>query len=219
MRFSLFLRVAAIFSVMAFASVSEAQEKKVGLVIGLPLDVGVLWQTSERVALRADVGFGFNTYESSNESGLSLGSGVLSTITTTSSSSTTTIGLSALFTIRNDDNLRLYIAPRGAIELAHHSFETEIVPPLPAELSRLGLAGEVSDSSEGYEFDAMFGGQYRLRDRLALFGETGLAYRRSVFPSLTTTLSIGSVSTTRSRPDNRTTNVALRSSVGLVLFF
>lgn len=67
----------------------------------------------------------------------------------------------------------------------------------------------------------MFGGQYRLRDRLALFGETGLAYRRSTFPALSTTLSIvGSVvSSTSSEPDSRTTNVGLQSTVGLVLFF
>ena len=190
-----------------------------GLVIGFPLDVGVLWQTTERVALRADVGFSFNTFESSNETGLSFGSGARSTITTTSSSGFTTIGLSALFAIRNDDNLRLYVAPRGAIEIVSRSVETEIVPP-PGQSSRLPVV-EASDSSRGHEVDLMFGGQYRLRDRLALFGETGLAYRRSTFPALSTTLSIvgAVVSSTSSEPDSHTTNVGLKSTVGLVLFF
>lgn len=122
--------------------------------------------------------------------------------------------------IRNDDNLRLYAAPRVAIEIVSRSVETEIVPPPSGQSSRLPVS-EASDSSRGHEFDVIFGSQYRLRDRLALFGETGLAYRRSTFPTLSTTLSIaGSVSTTGSEPESRTTNVGLRrSAVGLVLFF
>ena len=160
MRLSASLRVALILSaITVLAQVAEAQEKKVGLLIGVPLDVGVFWQTSERVALRADVGFSFNTFESSNSAGLSLGSGARSTITTTSSSNFTTIGLSALFTIRNENNLRLYLAPRAAIEFTHSSVETEIDPPT----STITVGGEASGSTRGHEYGVAFGGQQAAR--------------------------------------------------------
>jgi hypothetical protein len=212
------LRVALILSIVTavFAPTATAQEKTVGLVVGYPIDVGVLWQASARVALRADVGFGFNTFESS-QSGLSLGTTARSTLTTTSSSGFATVGLAALFTIRNDDNLRLYLAPRAALDLTHQSNETAIDPPLPSSSANFA---ERSETSRGYEFDVMFGGQYRLRDRLALFGETGLAYHRSSFPSVSATLTIGGgVGSGESDRDTTTTFFGLRSTVGLVFFF
>ncbi len=210
------LRVALILSTLTavFAPAAAAQEKTVGLVVGYPIDVGVLWQASARVALRADVGFSFYTFES-NQS-LSLGTTVRSSVTTTSSTGSATLGLSSLFTIRNDDNLRLYLAPRAAIELTRQSHETVFDPPLPSSSRNLD---EVSDTARGHEFDVMFGGQYRLRDRLALFGETGLAYRRSSYPSVSTTLSILGSSSSESERDSRTTFFGLRSTVGLVFFF
>ena len=218
MRMTFLSRVTVTASlVIAFASVARAQEKSVGLVVGVPLDVGVLWQTSERLALRADVGFSFNTFESSSQVGLSIG-GVRPTITTTTSSRVTTIGLSALFTIRHADNLRLYLAPRGALQLTHQSVETEVEPSSPPS-SITSLGGEGEDSAQGYELNAMFGGQYRLHDRFAVFGETGVAYRRSELPVVITTLSIGGTSTGDFGRESRTTSIGLRGTVGLVLFF
>jgi hypothetical protein len=218
MRFSSPLRAGLILSVLtvAFAQDAAAQEKKVGLVVGYPADLGVLWQASERVALRADVGFTFNTTDISTQSGLSFGSSVPTTITTTSSSANTSIGLSALFTIRNEDNLRLYIAPRGALQLVHYSVEADVEPPSAQSSTR---PGEASDVTHGYEAEFMFGGQYRLRDRVAVFGETGLSYRQSSFPRLTTTFSVGGASVAQSGPDSHSTSLGLRGSAGLVLFF
>jgi hypothetical protein len=218
MPFSSSSRIALVIGVVTlFAGAATAQEKTVGLVVGYPADVGVLWQTAERVALRADLGFNLSGFESSSAFGFTSASLTPSMVTTTSKTATATFGLSALVTLRNQDNLRLYLAPGGAIQLVRHSVETEFEGgSLPA--ATFPAEGEASDTTRGHQFQLMFGGQYRLRDRVAIFGETGLVYQTSSFPQIGTSLSIGGA-TTRAERDSRSTNVGVRGLAGLVLFF
>jgi hypothetical protein len=219
MRFHSSLRCVLLLPLIAVAaSTAGAQEPKAGVVVGYPADVGVFWQAAERVALRADVGFSSSRSEFSSEFGLGFGSLTPAVVTTTSSSSTTSIGLAALFTLRNEDNLRLYIAPGGAIQLVRHTIETEFASgSLPA--GTFPVEGEASDTARGHQLQMMFGGQYRLRDRVAVFGETGLVYQTSEFPQLSASLSIPGATQTRSERNSRSTQTGVGGMAGLVLFF
>lgn len=210
------IRVAALVVVLtaAFPPSVAAQEKTVGLVAAFPIDAGVFWQASERLAFRVDAGVFSNTFQSSSRFPSGLGGSTVS-FTTTSRSTSTSLGLSALFTIRNEDNLRIYVAPRVSMNLMRQSSETDVDG---GAASSLTFARNSSDSSTGYGFAAMAGGQYRLHDRVAVFAESGVEYVRSAFPQVTVSLTVAG---TPDRDDSRdrSTSIGTRGNVGLVFFF
>jgi hypothetical protein len=84
--------------VVAAGRPSNAQETgDVGLTMAFPAAVGVIWQTTDRLAIRPD--FTFSHQESS-------GSALVA------SSNATGVGVSALFYVRKWDSLRAYLTPR-----------------------------------------------------------------------------------------------------------
>lgn len=192
--------------VIGFAVPANAQEKKVGLVVGYPTTAGVQWQVSDRVAVRADAGFGFGLADSVTAS-LSFG-GVTSSSTTRFRHSTVEMGVSGLVTLAKRDQLRLYAAPRLAWHRLHSSFSTDITTLILSNSIALPTSPrESSTTTNGAVVDAMFGASYRLGDRFAVFGEAGISYVR---PTATSS-DRGSTSTSYS--------VGSRSSVGIVIFF
>lgn len=75
---------------------SSAQETgHVGLTMAFPAAVGVIWQTTDGIAIRPDF-----TFSQSGTSSL------------TTSSTAVGVGVSALFYVRKWDNLRAYLSPR-----------------------------------------------------------------------------------------------------------
>lgn len=67
MRYSL-RRIALILSLVAavFAPAAAAQEKAVRLVAAFPLDVGLFWQASDRIALRLDTSIASGSFQASS---------------------------------------------------------------------------------------------------------------------------------------------------------
>src|SRR5688572_16179123 len=107
-----FVRVAivCVFLAMASATPASAQEAgSIGLSIGHPAAVGFVWQVTNRIAIRPemDLTLGGSSY------GLGLYSfpGFDGSSTTESETWTLGVGVSALFTVYQAENLAVYVAP------------------------------------------------------------------------------------------------------------
>jgi hypothetical protein len=137
-------------AIMVGAARADAQEKgQVGITMGYPAAVGVLWHVSGRVAIRPE--FSFTRNENSS-------SGILSSGTTFWSLGT---GVSALFYTPVRDNLRTYVSPRLSYSRTR------------------GDSDITRSTSTSYSFAGSFGAQYSLGRRFGVFGEVGFAYGRS----------------------------------------
>jgi hypothetical protein len=93
-----FIAASVAFMLLAGASSASAQQDhRVGLVIGYPASVGVLWHVSEGVALRPDIAINRQSTESTSM--VSTGFAPPQTSTSTTTGWSTSVGLSALFYI------------------------------------------------------------------------------------------------------------------------
>jgi hypothetical protein len=226
------MRVAfAICCCLAFAASAAAQDdRNVGLTIGYPSAVGVIWQAADRVAIRAD------TFFSSSWTGTdasNAGDAVLRLVGTTSSTSGRTfgVGVSVLVTVATWERLRAYLAPRAAY--ARSSNESEIsfsasLPGIPIVIQPATFETKVTTQT----YSGSFGTQYGLGERFAAFGEVGVAYASSQ-PSTGGAVRFGSAGSTSpifnlpgvttsissSIPRPRTNTLGIRSGVGIIFFF
>ncbi|MEZ5418843.1 MAG: hypothetical protein R2708_16095 [Vicinamibacterales bacterium] len=186
--------------VFAGATPSSAQpERRVGVTMGYPNGVGVLWHVTSRVALRPEINVTRSTVETTTETTVPAFPGTTSTFATTSSQSETTLvaGLGLLVTLHDADRLRLYLVPRAAWFGSSRSNGGE------------DALGSVSSDNDGVQASGSFGAQYGVSGRVAVFGELGVHYARQTVSSTYASASIRS----------RVSSTGLRSAVGLVLYF
>src|SRR5262245_31016959 len=107
---------AAIAACLLPRAAAAQDTPKLGLVMGYPAQVGILWNLSEKVAIRPEVNWTHSTSESPVTSTTFGPTGV----TTTTQSLTTTesnafgVGVSALLHVWKQDALRVYVSPRFA---------------------------------------------------------------------------------------------------------
>jgi Autotransporter beta-domain len=193
--------IAASVVVMLLAGVSSAsaqQDYRVGLVVGYPASVGVLWHVSDGVALRPDVAINRQSNESTST--VSIGFSPPQTSTSTTSGWNTSLGLSALFYLGPPADLRFYLTPRVAYQWSRT--ETETSPALPQLV-------DYESESDGFLVAGSFGAQYAPHDRFRLFGEVGLSYSEQE----------GETGFTLARQSLKTSSFGLRSGIGVVVFF
>jgi hypothetical protein len=196
--------------------IARAQDDpKVGLTMGYPSAVGVLWQMSNHVALRPEF-----TWTRTSIDLPSTTDPLLGTITASSTSDnwTTGVGLSALFYVGRYDDLRTYLSPRFTYSRSSGS---------------TGLGGTAaSSSSDGwvYSTSGAFGAQYGFGRHFAVFGEIGGNYassttRTSLVESRTVLVSVGpggpitSTTVFTIRSDQHSHQLSTRSGVGVVFYF
>lgn len=149
------------FVVLAFAlsllpSQALAQEEgKVGVTMGYPAAIGVLWHTTDRVAIRPELSFSFSSSES--DIGESDGTNLAT-------------GISVLFYTSKSDNLATYVAPRYAFQRlkSDRTFEGEQF-----------IESDIESTTRGHVFAGNVGAQYFMGSRFSVFGEVGLSYARS----------------------------------------
>jgi hypothetical protein len=206
--------VAAITAVSGPAGAQDAP--KVGVTMGYPAAVGVLWNAADRFALRPE----FTWSRSSNDSPAT-SDPLLGTITnaTTSDGWQTGVGLSSLFYVGRHEKLRTYVSPRMTYSQTKSSVSVS--------------NGPVSSSGDGWSWSTSgsFGAQYAVAPRFAVFGEVGVNYtstttRTSIVESRTSVVSIGAgggIMTTSSsftlRSDQSSHSTGLRSGAGVIFFF
>ena len=169
----------------------------VGITMGYPVAVGVVWHVTDAIAVRPDVSMTWTSSESVNTTVLPVPGLPPVTSTSTVDAWNTAVGLSALFYVQTVDRLRIYLVPRAAYLRSSQDLETG------------GLTSALDTTSNGYLVSGSVGAQVAAHDRFSIFGELGMQYSSQ--------RSDASFSTSRSENENRT--VGLRSAVGVTLYF
>jgi hypothetical protein len=148
----LFTLVLAVMSI-ALPSISAAQEPgKVGVTMGFPESVGLIWHASEKLAVRPE--FSFQTTSS----------GDTDTVEVNGHSFATGIGV--LYYLRKYDRLSTYVSPRYSFGRTSTTIDSV-------------FSGERDSVSHTHLFSGSFGAQFWMSDRFSAFGEAGLDYRHS----------------------------------------
>jgi hypothetical protein len=185
------------------------QASRVGLSIGYPASIGVLWHVSDGFAIRPEFSIAGGSSESATQPGSSSGL-VTSGSNTTGDSHLHGAGVSALIFLGRWENLRAYITPRVSYSDIASTTESAItgVP---------GASSTVRSSIDGHAISAggAFGALYRLGNRFGVFGELGLTWTEQETETTTTS---GSTSAA-SRSTGTSTNWGTRSGVGVVFYF
>lgn len=148
--------VALLVLVSCTATKAIAQEKgQVGLAMGYPTTIGLIWHAGRNVALRPDFSFSRGSAESVSS---------ISSSTSTSTGTGVGFGLSGLFYFRKWDTVQAYFSPRYAYSRS-------------STTSRSDAASNTSTTSS-HSAIASIGVQYSVNRRFGVFGEAGFGYTR-----------------------------------------
>ena len=163
------LRVLGLALLVGTPSPALAQDSpRVGMVIGYPLSLGVLWHAGPSVAIRPEFTFSGVSSET-----------VTPLFTSNGSGWATGIGVSALFYVHTEEHLRTYIVPR--FSYAHTSSTNESTSDLVTN-PRLTTSSNIVGGS------GSFGAQYQPARRFGVFGEIGFQLEHATSkPSITGT--------------------------------
>jgi hypothetical protein len=156
----LMLGVCLVLSVAANVLAQDAGQ--MGVTLGYPAAVGVIWHVTDHVAVRPEISFLTTSAEIPAITGISLPG--LSADLGETSSTTVSTGVSGLFYFGKWDKLRAYVSPRYTYSR------------LTAE-SGSTLSTDARNSA--YTVTGSFGAHYQLHRRFAVFGETGFGYTHS----------------------------------------
>lgn len=125
--------------VVMSARPSNAQDVgHVGVTMAFPAAVGVIWQATDRLAIRPDFQFSQSAVGSLSSSQIS-----------------TAVGVSALFYVRKWDNLRAYLSPRFGYQ--HQSVTTTGSLANPTSLDQYSYAGSFGAEYQLHRRFAVFG--------------------------------------------------------------
>jgi hypothetical protein len=204
-------RASVVLVLLAISTTARAQDAKVGLTMGYPSSVGVIWQVADRVAVRPEITFARTTGDS-NANDL-LGPSPLST----SDSTGVGTGISALFYVHRWDALRTYISPRFSYVRTSTSASTS------------GNTSTSEATTSAYLTSASFGAQYALGRHFGLFGEVGLGYT-ATSTALSSTLTIGITTSVNGvitqsgrvqtiQSSSHSNGLSTRSGAGVIFFF
>ncbi len=153
--------------------------------MGYPASIGLLYHVSDKIAVRPDVAFSHSSGETDTPVG-----------TLTSDSSSFSVGVSALFYLRDWDKLRTYVTPRYGYSRTNSDTDSAV------------LGGSfVHTSTTTHAFGGLFGAQYSLHRRFSVFGEVGVNVTHGTGTSDSTT----TTSTSNS--------IASRSGAGVIFYF
>ena len=176
--------IATLSTVMFHASPALPQDSgRVGLVIGYPVSVGVIWQITDRIAVRPDIEFGGG----SSKFDIGLGGG-----TSTTDSWHVGIGVSALLYMGKWEGLRAYVSPRASYTHSSTTIESSAISitfPIPTPIT---IRSTTMTTGTSQWVSGSFGAQYSLHRKFSAFGEVGFGYRHGTSKSRTSS-SIASV--------------------------
>ena len=138
---------------------AHAQESKtLGVTIGYPSSLGVLWRAADTFAVRPDFTF------SGNSLNLPEGAG-------SSGASNVGVGVAVLLYLKSDDHLRTYIAPRFDYGYTRTHSDTT-------------ATSSMSSSRWGAGATGLFGTEYSPVTKFGIFAEVGFGFSHSTVPSL-----------------------------------
>ncbi|HET7694579.1 MAG TPA: outer membrane beta-barrel protein [Vicinamibacterales bacterium] len=148
MRISRILPSMMLCSGLAVAAASAQERGDVGITMGFPASIGVLWHATDTVAIRPDLSFSGSSTDPGDSSSWTLGTGV-----------------SALIYMGEAENVRTYFSPRLTYQRSSFSVETAI-------------GGDTTRTANAWGVSGSFGAQYTPNRRFGVFGEVGFSYSR-----------------------------------------
>jgi opacity protein-like surface antigen len=175
------------------AAVFAQDSGRVGVTMGYPGAIGLVYQVSESVAVRPEFSFSRNSVSATASSG-SVGP-------SESSSWATGVGASALFYFGKHDNVRPYFSPRFAYSRAQNTVTSSLV------LAGTPITTTTTGHGDAYSGTGSFGAQYTPGRRFGIFGEVGVGYDRVTGKS------------GLSKSKTTTKNWATRTAVGAIFYF
>ena len=194
-------RLAISLTLLLFFATGSAQaqdEPAVGLVMGYPASVGVIWHPAEKVAIRPAISLDWQSSRFAE--------------TSDSDASRVGAGVDVLLYVARRDGLRLYLSPQYGYDRSTVNATVTITSGFGSNLSTRTF--DSSATTTTHRVGGAFGAQYVLGGRFAVQAETGLQYRRGEGSS-GDAFSTAAPSTTRSEARN----VGIRSVAGVVLYF
>src|SRR5262245_20313371 len=160
MRIRRFLALCAALVVSVPAVAGAQDTSKVGITMGYPGSVGLLWHATDSVAIFPAITFNHSSSEGTPRSdGWSFG-----------------LDLGARFYLKKYDNVRTYISPRFSYTHTSTSLAGTGAPPLDLTSNSTGGAGT-------------FGAQFAASPRFSVYGEAGISFAhrtsktKGIFPS------------------------------------
>jgi len=134
------------------------ETRTVGITMGYPAALGVLWHVSDKVAIRPELTFGGTSTTTTSSSFDNEGNGW-----------TVGTGVSAIFYLGSPaDKLRTYVAPR--FTYAHMSSTVKLSSVTNSSTTTTG---------NGVGGFGLFGAQYAVGDRFTVFGEVAFGLTHS----------------------------------------
>jgi hypothetical protein len=201
--------LSCLLSVTMAPAAFAQDERRVGLVMGFPASVGVTWQASDRIALRADGTYNWSdaTIDGVDDSSPSPIPAFEISISQETSTQSGSIGVSLLFDLHRQEQFRIYLAPRVGWGVVHSESTVTIdVSPiqiLPGVPPRDTTTSE-SETTWSPTFGASIGASTRVGERFGVFGEAGLSYNQTTTEEIL-------------RATRR--SFGIRGGVGAILFF
>jgi len=204
-------------ALLAVAAVADAQDTpRVGITMGYPAAIGVIWNIGDRVAVRPEMTISGSSGDSSGVDA----SGVSPGFNTDAFS--IGAGLSGLFYLKRWDLLRTYVSPRFSYSYASNTSNR------PSSTAIISSSSDAT--SKAYTTSGSFGAEYSLGRRFGVFGEIGLAYTSTTASSastLVTTLTTGGIfgpvttttTTTTVGSTSHSKSWAARSGAGVIVYF
>lgn len=164
------LLAASLFPIAA----SAQTDRRIGVTLGHPVQVGVMWHVTDRVAVRPEVSFSAGSTETEIEFGGLPGS-PRRTTTIEGDLSSVAIDLNLLITVKSWDAVRVNLVPSykylRTTSTSIASFFVGGAPPT--------IAAEESTSHDHFGGGAL-GVQFTPHQRFGIFAEAGLQYTSSV---------------------------------------
>jgi hypothetical protein len=189
--------ILGLFLFLFDASPASAQDSgRLGVSIGYPANIALLWQLSTRVALRPELTVDLASSETTATSPFGVD-------TFSSESWNVGLGLSALLFVHRSDNLGVYVSPRYMHNLGKNTTTVTSAP-------NVVVGGPGDRDTTGHAVSGAVGAHYTLGPRFGVFGEVGVSHARD-------RMSRESGPTPETEFRFRSTGV--RSGVGIVFFF
>ena len=186
---------------------AQAQDTpRLGITMGYPAAVGVIWNVTDRLALRPEATISKTSVES-------LGSDILVPATTQTNDTTQLgVGLSALIYLGTWDAVRAYVSPRFTYSRSSTSTNpgSTVFPSFTTDTT-----------GNAYATTGSFGAQGSLGRRFGVFGEIGAGFTST---STTTTSTIqtstaGGIPIPAVRSESHTHTWSIRTGAGVIFYF
>ena len=193
--------------VLGWTAIAAAQDPgSIGLTMGYPASVGVIWHVSDRIALRPEVSL--TQISSTSTSVITIavpgGQNLSTTTQAVSDQWSVGVGASALFYLQRWDSLRTYVSPRF-----QYARGTSTNTTSSSSASFLAITPSTTEFTQNaYFFSGSFGAEYTLGTHFGLFGELGLGYQHN-----------SSESDQSGAGNSVGHTIATRSGAGVILYF